>query len=521
MPITNPFSITYGGREVGGATAYQLTSPYVLEKTHDTLSLSFDVLVVGTSFEDFHSQCDALETDFRSRLDYGDTLVIDLSGTEWTYTEGETILQTSARIAKGGNAETDRGYARTYTVTIEGQLPPADSAQNGLRDVSVTVLYDSARRRTVSMRGTYVAFDGDSALSLYQANFDAEAAVYLTAIGGGLGATFELVDEVHDLDRHKDGDDLPFSHVLNFERQYLEQIFDQSAGQLDDPDIRDHRVTFSELASHPGDGGAGVFRLRRVIATYDCAVDRSRTLDVVATYRSKVLDHIRGTFIDNFSPGVFCVEDSRVSYDKTSNRISASVQYLYQDPNGGSLIEVTQSVGYRENRTLDLTPVHEQSEVSYEVDAGWTSVQRVTTRVAVALGSLAPRTVIVPRASAGGSSAAGGASGLGGSAFSGFLPTSGFQPEADLLTSIFFGLTGGGLSGGGGSGSAGIGGVDASVKQQGWNVVAFDSSVESKWIGDPSDSQIQVTTQTEVLVETYSERPSGSIGGPITPGGFT
>ena len=32
MTITNPFSITYGTREVGGDTVYRLHGPYVIDK---------------------------------------------------------------------------------------------------------------------------------------------------------------------------------------------------------------------------------------------------------------------------------------------------------------------------------------------------------------------------------------------------------------------------------------------------------------------------------------------------------
>ena len=122
MAVTNPFSIKYGSRTVGGATAYQLLGPYVIDKSYDAIRLVFDVFITADTAATIQSLSDDLETDFRTRLTAGDTLVIDTgAGTVWTYTVGQTILKVRASLAKAGNPDTDKGFSRAYTVSIEGE----------------------------------------------------------------------------------------------------------------------------------------------------------------------------------------------------------------------------------------------------------------------------------------------------------------------------------------------------------------------------------------------------------------
>jgi hypothetical protein len=103
MAVTNPFSITYGSRSVGGSNGtYQLHGPYVIEKHYDAFRLVFDVIVVGTSHADLKTQSDNLEIDFRKRLTHGQTLVINIGGSTWTYTvEGQSQHRQNGQSGHG------------------------------------------------------------------------------------------------------------------------------------------------------------------------------------------------------------------------------------------------------------------------------------------------------------------------------------------------------------------------------------------------------------------------------------
>lgn len=458
MAITNPWSITYGSRQVGGSTAYQIHGPYVIDKSFDRLRLVFDIVISGSSFSNLQSLSDDLETDFRKR---DQNLIIDLSGSTWTYTFGEQILNTTAALSKSGNADTDKGFSRAYTCIVEGDLPADGTGDDGLRDLEVNVTYEAGRQRTVTMRGTYTASTGVTAVGQYEAQFDTEAGTLLTAIDGS--AVFELVAENYNQDRNV--------HLCTFTRQYLELLANQSTASLDDTEIRDHRVRFTDLSSHPGDSEEGVHRLRRVVGSYDCAIDIDQTTDLYSVFENKVKPHVRELFQTNFNPKVFALEDKRVSYDETTKRLSASLQFIYQGADGGGVVEVSQSMAIRQTRTIDYTPIHNGNEFAAHADPGWATKERVWSRTVIALGESFPP----------------------------------FGPRfAD--------------------------GVVAS----GWNVVQSTQQTSAQWLGDPTEAQIEVKVLTESIVERYNEEPGGTIsstpdddidnppgssGGGATPGG--
>jgi hypothetical protein len=503
MAKTNPFRITFGDRQVGGSTVYQLFGPYVFDKSFTNLRLVFDVLVTADDIATLKTRAANLETDFSKRLTHAQTLIISLDGNDWTYTMGSTLLNAEASISKTGNEETDRGLSRMYTVTIEAELPADD---NGLRDIQVQVEYEPSRRKVVTMIGTYTADSDANAKGNYDTNFDTEATNYLTAIDAS--ATWELVSENHSMDRQMDSDDDPYSHICEFQRQYVELLYPQGT-DTDNTYIRDHRVIFNNMSQHPGDATEGTYRLQRVVATYDCSVDVEQSTDLPSVFDSVVKPNLKSAFIAEFTPTVYAVEEQRVSYDETNNRISAMMQFIFQPAGGGTILEGSASLTYRENRALDYTPVHLENELSFHVDAGWLTMERIYERTFVYLGSASPQYRLNSPSAGGsiGSSRPGGSQGIRGAIGSSVNNTA--------------------LSGGGRYGSN-DNGVDnfpktsetKPVKSGGWNTIANQSRAETMWVGDPDETQIEVTVVTESLLQRYTVEPTGAggIGGPGSGG---
>lgn len=472
--VPNPFSITFGTLTVGGATAYQLHGPYVIEKTFETLRLVFDVVVTGADMAELQQLSDDLETTFRTRLVAGDTLTIDLDGSAWDYVVGESVLSVRSSIVKSGRQEVDRGLSRAYTATIEGELPADNAADVGLRALAVVVDYDASRRRTVTMRGTYTATAAGDAVARYQAEFDDEATAYLEAIDNA--ATWELVDENYTMDRERTAATpaaAPASHLCEFNRQYAELIANQTSGLRDDPAIVDHRLVFTDLSQHPGDSRSGITRLRRVIGSFDCAVDVTATTDLADVFADKIKPYVRQQFEAEFAPQVFGVEDERASYDQTSNRLSVSLQFIYQTSNSNNVVEVSQSVAFRENRTIDYTPVHTDDELAAEADVGWATLERVWTRTVIVVGAETPKLRIIeaPRAGAAGA----------------FSDTIAGQEGPDA-------------------------GSRRAVQSEGWNIVASTSQVTPQFVGMPDGQQVELNVLTETIVERFN-RKTGSGGG--------
>lgn len=463
MALFNPIAITYGEFTVGGlSSGYQLDGPYAIEKSFTSLQLVFQVLVVAAGSSTLQDASAELEDAFQKR---DQDLTISMGGSSWSYESGTDILNVTATAAKTGNRETDRGASRAYTVTVTGELPAGD--RDGLRDIEVHVDYTPARQRIVTMRGTYTAFEGTKATAQYLAEFDAEAATLLTGVGSWL--TFEKVDENHTADRN--------DHLCQFMRQYVQLVSPQSAMGLDDPAIIDHRVQFTDLSQHPGDGRQGVYRLRRVAASFECsvAVDAG---PIRTVYESKVKPFLLSQFSSVFSPVTFGLEDARVSADETARRLSVSMQFVYQKSGGDAVVEVTQSVGFREARTIDYTPIHGGDEFAAEADVGWAVRERVWTRTTYVIGAETPKRRLGERAQLGPAGEWGTIAGEQG-------------PDQD----------------------------DGTVKKEGWNIVANTSQVTPIWVGDPeTGQQIAMTVLSENVVERWHKKPTGG-NGPITPGG--
>ncbi len=448
MALTNPFSITYAGQAVGGTSdTYLLHGPYVIDKSFATLRIVFDIVVTAGSFAALHSASDTLETAFSKR---DQDFEIDLDGTTWSYVFGTDVLNSSASLAKSGDPETDRGYSRAYTCVIEAERPADD--QDGLRTLEVNLDYEVSRRKIVSMSGTYTAISTGPVLATaqYLADFDAEAATILAAIDGA--ATFELVDEAYSRDRN--------DHTCEFSRQYAQLLTNQSQGTLDDTSIKDPEITFTDSSQHPGDSREGIYRLRRVVGSYTCSLDIEVATDLQSVYASKIKPLIDATFQSNFSPVTFAVEDTRISYDETSKRLSATIQYLYQKAGGDEVVEVSQSVAFREARNIDYTPVHSQGEYSQYADVGWAVLERISTRTVLVIGDESPkRRLGIEDKKVG--------------------PAGKFETVA----------------------------AGPNVQKAGWNLLQSTSQVAEQWIGDPAETQIKLSLLTETVVERWNELP--------------
>ena len=468
MAINNPFKITYNSTAIGGTSdSYQLLGPYVIDKSYRVLRVVFDVIVVASSAGTLRSLSDTLETKFRER---DKNLEIDTGSSVWTWTAGTHYFNPVSSIAKSGDSETDRGFSRAYTISIEAELPSDSTDDNGLLEIKSNVGFDSSRQKTATIEGSYTATSGVNSKTNYINNADTKINAILSAIDGT--ATWELIEEDFDFDRN--------TANTNFQRQYLELLFNESTGSLDDTDIKDHRVIFTDLSQHPADSREAIQRLRRVVGSYECSVNIEQTTDLQSAFDNKLKPLILQTFRDNFSPSVFCLEDRRISYDETTKRLSASLQFLYQKEGGEAVVEISQSCTYREQRTIDYTPVHASSkETAAYADPGWATIERVWTRTVVVIGDETPQRRI------GGETASYNEAG-----------------DFDEVGNIKIEAT-------------------SDIVEDGWNIVSNVSSVTERWMGDPTDEeQIKLTSLTETVVERFNEKPSAAGGGgPIRPGG--
>jgi hypothetical protein len=467
VAINNPWKISLGLLEVGGTSdTYLLNGPYVIEIGSDALRLVFEVVVVATSYDELATLTTTLEESCSAR-DIGFT--IDLDGNTQPYLPGSNLLNPTARITKRGDIDTDRGFSRSYTITLDAGRPAIDSG--GLRSMQAAVSYDAARRPTVTVSGQYTTSGGSSAEAAYMAGGDG----VMNAVVGALGGSWELLAEDYGYDRN--------NHLLNFQRVAQKVMYPEAKQLFSSPLIQDTRISFRRVFSGPGDSIQDTARLGRVVARVETWVNFDETDGVQFEnddplqdiYNQWLRDHLIAEFEANFVPQVLAVEAEAVSFERSEGRITAELTILFQVEGGSAVVEVLQARTYSEARTIDYTPVHADGpndvrELAAFADPGWLTVLRTTTRTVRVVGDETPKFRLAKASEAG-------------------------------LAGAIEGLADG-----------------TNVKQGGWNVIQNTSQVTPQHVGIPSLNQVmKVTTLTETVVERFTIAPEGTSSGGSEP----
>ena len=264
-----------------------------------------------------HDRLEALEAAFRTPR--GD-LLITFSGDAWIDLKhsDNSALNVDARFIKAGG-DYDTGTSRKYTLTIEGQMPADLAGQSGRQSSNVKISTDSSGIRTVTISGVYTAIAGNTAL----AQHDANVATYTTAVITALGGTFELVEPIT-VD-HDDAND-----IANFTRTFREVIFNQSAGTLDDPEIKSQSIVVSASTTAPGDSPLGtqiaqeigaplktsgsVLRPVQLTVQANMHVDKDQTTDLRGLWEGKLRSHLRNVAL-SYANGTAYITEERPTFD--------------------------------------------------------------------------------------------------------------------------------------------------------------------------------------------------------------
>ncbi len=337
-------TVTYGSETFGGATTRQIHDKFSVQLTPRTFAVEFQLLVSNTTDALFATDAAAVEDIVRTP--FQDLVISFNSQEQYNFRESTRFgLNTRGQITKSRDDLGTR-LARMYTVRFEGDLPADQSAGQpasivGWRESTVQIIYDSARRRMVTISGEWTATPSPSrgARSAYEngtSGVSAYASSVLTAIDSG--ATWRLHDENYDLDE-ADLDNLSEGSVLRFSLVYREVLF-QHAGIALTAGVETGAVARQVLriSRDRTDFGSspGTRRLITATASYDAWIDNT----VVAgssggantgggleslwdnTIRSFILDRIRTSGIIG---GAIAVITERPSFEFDENRITAVV----------------------------------------------------------------------------------------------------------------------------------------------------------------------------------------------------
>jgi len=176
----------------------------------------------------------------------------------------------------------DTGLSRRYTVVIEFGLPATTGAEThvGLRELSISVAYDEARRRTITISGTVTANGATGARAQYDSIIDAiETAAFAAGELNITAANRELVGEPT---VSADTND----KLCEFSRVWEELIHSQGGASLDDAGIVKQRYNVARRREWPGDTPTVTERMAIIDLSYEAWVDSEVSTDLKAKYES-------------------------------------------------------------------------------------------------------------------------------------------------------------------------------------------------------------------------------------------
>lgn len=333
------FQITYGG-VIFGDTTREISGNHELIRTTDSWEIEFDFVASAATEALFATEVGVIEAALRKP---NQDVVVTFGGQvhESFLHATNTGFNSRAEIIKTKDNFSAR-ISRVYTVRISGELP-ADSIANldGRRNSVVSLGYDAARRRTVTISGIWTAVGGSGALLQYES----EIVAYSNSVLDLLSGPFDLIGEPTIEFEDTDEPTLAQGKTLTFQRVYRELLYDQGGidkddgtqGAKGDPDLADQTLVMRRQTTGPGDV-SGADRLVTFQATYDAAVDKSITdlNSKWATIQSWILAQLPG------AGGITAVTASEPEFDVDNNRLRGTMTIVVRK--GGPIIEHTKTI---------------------------------------------------------------------------------------------------------------------------------------------------------------------------------
>jgi len=372
MGIIRGASFDYGGFSTGAG--YHFHGPYSIDKDFGTVTVTFMIVVEAPDASTFHSRCSALEAALNKR---DQDFTIAFPGGSFSYEFGVSALNTHCSFAKSGDRETDTGRSRSYSVTFTALLPATD--ENGMYAINASVGYDPARIQTLSISGEVRAQDSQTAWTRYLAIIDTWETDIQSVVDGA--AVWELQGEERSYDRT--------NHVLNFSRTW-QQLIDQDAdGQDDNSQITQQRVIFTRISSYPGDSDPDVKRPERFVAEYSAFANSEEITGESALsglYEDTIIPWVKDRFESEWSPKAFAVVEHERQFNVSMNQISGRM-IIVAYVEGTDVVEATRTETYRDDRTIDYTPVWDGDELDAYADQQFLVRLREVTETKTRLGS--------------------------------------------------------------------------------------------------------------------------------------
>lgn len=381
--LARELSITYGGYTVGGSKTNRiLEAAYTSGGKYEQATLGFHFVLrpdpdSTTPEADFIAAKVAAEAAFRKPRQA--CTVVQGGGTPISYSHsGNTGFNSDPQILKRED-NINSGRACRYHIEITFGLP-ADNVGTGFRRYArENVAYTPARKRTLTMSGTYTAGGSDGARKKYEDGI----AAYAASVQASLTGTWKLLQEpqtqVDDQDK-----------VLDYSLTY-EEVLPNNPG-VADATLRGERFTVTRSKFAPGDtddNGTPILRLANISATYEAWFDKGSTQDLKGkwdgTYRDKAVGQMSALFAGS---GFALVEESP-SFDITENKITCRLSA--QGASAIGVVQYTLTITNTDSLGVQLVPVMNGRRLAkYKFPGPGSLIRQVTQRFEIVGSASAP-----------------------------------------------------------------------------------------------------------------------------------
>jgi hypothetical protein len=320
--VTRELSITYAGVTIGGSSAtHLLTGKYRLVQDYTSSTLEFRVLVVGSSAATLKTNCDTLETAFRTPLAAA-TVILDgstLTSFSHSSSTGFNAVPSITKVAGDG----DNARSREYDCSLVVGRPADLTGYNGRRwqDTKIVVSTEANNHTTIEISGVYTAIGATGATAQYAASIGA----YCAAIQLSVSPT-STWDKTHEVTTVDDTD-----KVLAFSRTYeAVSSAGSGGGSTEPPDLEKWSVTITRTYIGPGDAFDSSEVAERLIA-YNISITglaSSTSLSTIMhdwrTTRTWAIAKMRALY----SPGTLALTDESMTPDLKSGSIKGNLSFI-------------------------------------------------------------------------------------------------------------------------------------------------------------------------------------------------
>ena len=345
--------ITYGGVACGTGTVFNITGFHYFEKSYESLSVSFDVLVQNDVLATFLANCATLETAYRTK---NSDLTITIGGSSHTTVThaADTGFNGRATCVKAGQLG-DSNNSRFYTCSVTVQLPADEAGKNSRQDSSYRLSADDAGIQSLEVSAVYTATGGTAALAQAQAQFPGYAS--------GLQPSGDW-DEAALISYEPDDENKVCSCFVS----YREIKHNQSAGTANDTSLVGEEISvLTQRTSSSSDQGSNAAPLVTVRVTFSTAVRVASTTDLQNKWTS-IRAYLKTVAETQSGVSGLTVIEENPSPSPSLNRLNGSITLVGAD--GSSLLLSQTLVATAESTGKQFVPVANGDPLGADVHDG-------------------------------------------------------------------------------------------------------------------------------------------------------